>query len=157
MPDESSPPSATTRIITALAGVGTAVVIFLIVLQVTRSPSADQLDDAQFEVGPAERLAERVADGGPFLFADPLGRGRDIFVQHLGGDNWVAFSARPPGALRECFLEWREERREFIDGCSGESFPADGEGLTAYPARVEDGRVIVNLRTSPTTTSNPPS
>lgn len=128
--------------------------IFLIVLQVARDPSADQVDDAEFEVGSAERLAERVAEGGPFLFADPLGRDRDIFVQHLGGDDWVAFSARSPDAPRECLLEWQADRREFVDGCSGESFPADGTGLTSYPTRVEDGGVVVNLRSQPTSTSS---
>lgn len=97
----------------------------------------------EFEVGRIDRLVERV----PFPLQDPLGRGRHIFVQHLGDDadeRWLAVSAYAPGQDDEsCALVWGGEA--FEDPCTGAAFPADGTGLDQYPARVDDGRLYVDL------------
>ena len=98
-----------------------------------------------FDAGNAERAASDIARRGPLLFPDPQGRSRDIFVQHLGGTDWVAFEARAPGAPRRCTLRWEQGARRFLDPCDGRSYPADGAGLVTFPARVDDDRVIVDL------------
>ena len=110
------------------------------------SGEGGQTPATQFEVGPAERLAAAVARDGPLLFPDPRGGTRDIFVQHLGEKNWVAFDARVSGAPRQCALEWDASARHFVDPCDGRIFPADGAGLVSFPTTINDqDRVIVDL------------
>src|SRR5215213_6384226 len=46
---------------------------------------------AQFDVGRAADRAATIARNGPILFPDPQGGSVDIYVQHLGEKNWVAF------------------------------------------------------------------
>ena len=107
-------------------------------------------------MGPADDRARTIAEGGPILFQDLLNRSRDIYVQHLGGDDWRAFEAHAPGAPRRCFLEWRAATREFVDACDGRTFPADGTGLVQYPTRVDERQhVVVDLRTAGATTTLP--
>lgn len=154
MPQPSRRPvSPSTRVITALAGVGVGVLIFVIVLQIAGPRSSEQAEPAEFNVGSAERRAEQVAGGGPLLFQDLLGGSKDIYVQHLGDDDWRTFEARAPGAGPGCVLEWQAESGRFVDPCDGDTYPADGEGLTTYPTRVEDGEVIVDLRPPSTPTT----
>lgn len=130
---------------TGLAGVAVGVLLFLIVLNATGPKSAEQAADATFEVGSAERLAETVAESGPLLFQDLLNRDRDIYVQHLGGDDWRTFEAHAPGAPRRCVLKWRPASRDFRDPCDGRTYPADGTGLTAYRTFIEDEALVVDL------------
>jgi hypothetical protein len=150
-------PKSTTVILTGIAGVLGGILVFAIVANLVGS-RADKVDSAAttFDVGPAEQRARTIARGGPILFQDLVNRSRDIYVQHLGGDDWRAFEAHAPGAPRQCFLEWRAATREFADGCDGRSFPADGTGLVSYPVRVDArGHVVVDLRQpSPATTTS---
>ena len=140
------PPSGRTLVLTGLGGVAAGVLLFLLVLAVTGSRSGRQSENARFKVGSAERLAGTVARQGPLLFPDLLNRSRDIYVNHLGGEDWRAFEARAAGAPRRCTLTWRQESRDFVDPCDGRIFPADGTGLTSYPATVtEDGLLVVDL------------
>ena len=60
----------------------------IVVLVLTGPRSAEQSQKATFKVGSAKRLAVVVARDGPLLFQDPLNRSRDIYVQHLGDDDW---------------------------------------------------------------------
>ena len=100
----------------------------------------------EFTVGSARQLAASVDTSGPFLFPDPQGHSRDIFVQHLGGDTWVAFEARVAGAPRNCVLHWAQDAHHFVDPCDGHIYPADGTGLVSFPTRVDaKGRVVVDL------------
>ncbi len=145
--------------LTGLAGVVAGVVVFLVVLAVAGPRSSRQAESATFKVGSAKRLAATVAREGPLLFPDLLNRSRDIYVQHLGGDEWRAFEAHAPGAPRRCVLRWRRAERDFVDPCDGRTFPADGTGLTSYPATVDrDGDLIVDLNAphrAPTPTPAP--
>jgi hypothetical protein len=141
-------------VLTGIAGVLGGILIFAIVANVVGT-KADKADSpaATFDVGPADDRAETIAEGGPILFQDLLNRSRDIYVQHLGGDDWRAFEAHSPGAPRRCFLEWRAATRAFVDACDGRTFPADGTGLVQYPTRVDERQhVVVDLRTPATTT-----
>lgn len=107
-----------------------------------------RLGDDEVRAGRTRRLAREIDDRGPYLLPDAGSGSRDIYVQHLGEDEergWLAFSARAPGQDdRACSLRW--DGRGFEDPCTGERFPSDGDGLTRYPTRVDDGEVFVDLR-----------
>ena len=140
-----------TVLLTAVGAVVAAALLFAIVARVqstnvdTTSKDGDG-GDLLFDAGDAERAAADIARDGPRLFPDPQGRTRDIFVQHLGGTEWIAFEARATGATRQCTLRWEQGPRHFVDPCDGRVYPPDGAGLVTFPARVnDDGRVIVDL------------
>lgn len=136
-----------------------ALLAWLVVDFAAENPDKVNLGDDTFVVGDAERLAGRIReDGAPFLFKDPLtsNPGREVYVQHRGRDHekgWVAIEAYGPGSPRQlrCILKWDTGRRVFVDPCDSDAaYPAGGDGLRTYPARVnEDGDVEVNLRTGP--------
>ena len=144
----SKRPSGTTVVLTAVAGVIGGILIFVVVVNLVGT-SADKPDSAAatFDIGPAEQRARAVAEGGPILFQDLLDRSRDIYVQHLGDDRWIAVEAHSPGAPRRCVLRWEASTRTFVDPCDGRTYPADGTGLVTYPTTVNDRkRVVVDLR-----------
>lgn len=150
-------PSPGLRVVVALGGVAVALVLFLVVAKVAGPKSTDQAGSALFRVGSAQRWAKAVAEDGPILFPDLLGGSRDIFLQHLGGDDWRAFEAHAPGAPRRCLVEWRPDSRQFVDACDGRAFPADGTGLVSYPASVDSkGQLVVDLRSAVTPSSTGP-
>jgi hypothetical protein len=152
-------PQRRTVLFSAVGAVLAAALLFAIVARV-QSTNADSGGDGaenelHFDAGNAERAAADIARGGPRLFPDPQGRSRDIFVQHLGGTEWIAFEARAAGAPRQCTLRWLQGPRQFVDPCDGRMFPPNGAGLVTFPATVdEDGRVIVDLG-SPTPPASP--
>ena len=101
-----------------------------------------------FEVGQVAALVDRT----PFLLPDASpSRSRDVWVQHDPGrgpeEGWLVFSALAPGQTdRSCFLRWSEEDGVFRDPCTGDEFPANGDGLTHYPVEVDDdARLHVDL------------
>jgi hypothetical protein len=169
-PDPLGPvdPAAARRrtvLFTAVGGVLAAALLFAVVARVaSTNPGTTAATDAggrrvaQFDLGPAKAFAPTIARSGPLLFPDPQGSARDIFVQHLGGTDWLAFEARAAGAPRQCVLKWEQDARRFVDPCDGRTYPADGAGLVTFPTTVNDkGRVIVDLSsprspTSPTST-----
>jgi hypothetical protein len=106
-------------------------------------------------VGDAREFAGKVAESGPFQFADLAGGSRDLYVQHVGTDplaGWSAFDARRPGTGRECNLTWDQAARHFNDPCDKTTVPADGAGLPHYVVEVNDGQLSVVLISPPTTT-----
>ena len=151
-----------TVLFTAIGAVLAAALLFAVVARVagTRTATSGGTDAegnkvAQFEIGRATDYARTIARDGPILFPDPKGGTRDIYVQHLGESNWLAFEARVAGAPRQCVLRWERDARHFVDPCDGRIYPADGAGLVTFPVRVNDkGRVIVDLG-SPTTAQGP--
>lgn len=165
----SDDPAAARRrtvLFTAIGSVLAAALLFAVVARVvsTRSGTVGGGTDgngkrvAQFDLGRAQDFAPTIARSGPLLFPDPQGRSRDIFVQHLGGTDWLAFEARVAGASRRCVLQWEHDARRFVDPCDGGTYPPDGSGLVSFPTRVDDkGRVIVDLSspTTPTTAQAP--
>lgn len=132
----------------ALAIVG--VLVWVVVHFASENPDQVNLGSSVFRFN-ADRLAREVDERGPFLLKDPLNRGREVYVQHLGGDpgsGWLAVRAYASRQSVECLLRWEGAARQFVDPCTGRRYPAGGEGLTTYPARVEDGTVVVDLRSS---------
>jgi hypothetical protein len=143
-------------LVTAIGAVLAAALLFALVARAmststtTVSPgqNGESPRAALFDVGKATDRAATIARSGPILFPDPKGGSLDIYVQHLGEKDWVAFEARARGAPRQCVLRWDQAGRQFTDPCDGRTFPADGAGLVTFPARVnEKGRVIVDLGT----------
>jgi hypothetical protein len=118
----------------------TAVLLVVFVLRLASSPGGKvQLGDEVFEVGQVRVLAPEIEQRGPLLFADPLKRGRDLYVQHEGTDpatGWLAFEALV-GKNRKCQLVWDDREGVFRDNrCSHAVYPANGQGLTHYPTQV---------------------
>lgn len=142
-------PRGRALVFAGVAGVVFAGLIFALATNLLRSASESSVAaPTEFDVGPAEQRRAVVERDGPLLFQDPLGRGRDIYVQHVGPDGWKAFEARAPGAPPRCVLEWQPADGRFRDPCTGATYPADGAGLVSYPTRVDDdGRLRVDLRT----------
>ena len=128
-----------------------AALLFLVVRFASRNPEQANLGPRVFRVGSAARLAREVEQRGPFLFKDPLNRERELYVQHLGDDpntGWSAIRAYASRDSLECLLRWEHGRRRFVDPCTAQAYPASGEGLVTYPARVEKGVISVDLRAS---------
>lgn len=163
MPVEKRTNAATIRAVLVLvfAMVGLVALVFTILGQGDGGGVEINLGDDTFSPGNAENLNRGIAEDGPILWPDPGGFDNDIIVQHIGDDperGWLAFEARPEGTERPCTLGWRAESGDFQvgwdsraseldDACSGEVFPADGEGLDQYEIYVEeDFDVIVDFR-----------
>lgn len=151
MTEPDDPAHRRTVLITAVGAVIAAALLFALVTRVSTTASTPARGTgeraAQFELGRATDYARTIARDGPILFPDPQGRSRDIFVQHLGDDAWLAFEARAAGASRNCVLRWEQDARQFVDPCDGTVYPPDGAGLVQFPATVDDdGRVVVDLR-----------
>jgi hypothetical protein len=151
-PDETLAARRRTILFTAVGAVVAGALLFAVVTRVsstnqgTTSTDAGGRRVAQFDLGRAKDFAPTIEGSGPLLFPDPQGNTRDIFVQHLGGDQWLAFEARVAGAPRQCVLRWEPGPKRFVDPCDGRTYPADGAGLVSFPTKVnEKGRVIVDL------------
>ncbi len=129
-----------------------AVMVFGAVLVLSRQEGVEvRLGDDEFSLR-TDSAAEAIARDGPILYPDASpNRARDIYVQHLSDDpdrDWSAFAAQAPGAPRECQLLWDRASTSFEDPCTGDRYPADGEGLTRYAVRLDGDRLYVNLNDS---------
>jgi hypothetical protein len=142
---------------TAVGAVLVAVVFVVLVLTLLSSGDIkSRLGDPVYDAGDAKAFA-RHADEQPVLLPALVGFQRDILVSHVGGDEWRAFEANPPGKDRRCQVVWRKRTRDFRAPCTGAVYPSDGTGLTQYSATVNrKGRLIIDLRTArtPTTVSS---
>lgn len=126
-----------------IALAGAALLVFAALRLASDPEVARAVADETFAVGEAERLAAQISDGGPLLFQDPLeqggdGRGRDIYVEHQGDDpqeGWSAVEVATAGT--GCRLELDRGTRRYRMPCPGN---------TRYPASVENGLVVVDLR-----------
>lgn len=132
-----------------LAFVVAAVLLALVVRYASRNPDQANLGDEVIRLR-AGRMARTVADTGPLVMQDPKGD-RDVFLQHTGDDpenGWLLILAYPPGheGEKRCALAWDARRDRFSSPCENRTYPGDGRGLTTFPAPVEDGRVVIDLR-----------
>lgn len=145
----------TKAVLVAVVAVVAGVLAAWVVSQVADPGRVDvRLGDDEFNAGYTEGLARQIADGDgqPLIFNDASGGSRDIYVQHLGdsqNQGWTAFEVRVPGT-DDCVAVWDADTGGFRSSCDDTvTFPADGEGLTAYPTRVTaDDRLVIDLRTS---------
>ena len=116
-------------------------------------------NDGRWNTGSADTKAKAIAKDGPILIPDPAGAQRlPIFLSHVGTDattGWYAFEARPPGAPKDCFLEWNRSERQFrgTPSCGDVTYPVEGTGLRTFEATVtKDGDLIVDF--TPGTTAS---
>jgi hypothetical protein len=147
--------------IAALGGVLWLAAVYVTDRQREDTPGFEnRLGADAFEV-PYDVLLERIErDGAPVLFPDLLVDGDlYIYVNHLGPgpqEGWVAFEAKRPGADLSCTLDWHASERQFVDPCTGETYPADGDGLRQFPTDIdEDGDLVVRLRPPDADTPSP--
>jgi hypothetical protein len=134
--------------------IGVSATVFGLVLLVlfswltSRGDVDVRLGPSRFEAGNVERMAAEVAERGPIPYQDPAGRGRDIYLSHVGDEpdeGWHAVAALAPGQDdRSCAL--RPDDDAFVDPCTGERYPLDGTGLTTFDTEVYGGRLYVDLR-----------
>lgn len=140
---KASPRTVVVLSLTAVAFA--AVVLFMVVQYASRNPDAANLGSEVVTVN-AEVMAERIAETGPRAYQDPRGD-RDVYLQHTGDDpekGWVLVLAYPPDA--NCAVLWDVKRDVFEAPCTGRTYPPDGTGLTTFPAPVQDGKVVIDLR-----------
>jgi hypothetical protein len=142
-----SPRRTNAVVLTAVAGVIVGFLIFAAILSLAGSGKAkSKLGANVFKIGKAKDQAVIVDRNGPLLFADPLQKGRDIYVNHLGPNEWVAVEVHPPGEPKSCTVKWQAQSHTFHDPCSGRDYPADGAGLVRYKASIDkSGDLIVDL------------
>jgi len=125
-----------------------AVVVFMVVQYVSDNPGQANLGKGRIELN-AERTAERIEETGPYPLEDPDDRrNRDVYLQHTGDDplaGWLLILAHAPDG---CAVLWDVKRDLFEAPCTRRTYPPDGTGLTTFPAPVENGKVIIDLRGS---------
>ena len=148
----------------ALAIAGVAVVAALVLL-VAVSMAANRgdvdirLGDDRFDAGQIESIAEAIEDEGglPLLYADLVGGGRNIYVQHLDRnprEGWVAFGAFDPDDP-SCAVVIDRDAKSLVNACDEDLvYPLDGTGLRYYPTQVEGNRLYVDINELSTTTTS---
>jgi len=142
-------------IVVALLGIGLAIGFMILIFRLTPSDGIEvKLGDDTFEAGQPKLMADIIDRDGPIPYPDPLGKGRDIYLQHLGTDpldGWYAFAARRPGAAEECPLDWQGNDGPgpagiFVDRCDPDlTVTADGGDLPRYPVTIDDDMLFVDL------------
>jgi hypothetical protein len=143
-------------VLPVLAGIGFLALIALVLWGVASLVSSGgdtievNLGDNEFDAGPAEARAEEIAARGPALFPGLVSADQGyIILTHLGDDpteGWYAFAAVPEGQAVRCAVQWDAAAGQFLDPCTGRTFPPDGRGLTPFPVRVDDDEhVVVDL------------
>lgn len=130
-------------------GLVALVLLLVFVIRLANQSGGNKLGDDTFDAN-ASTLATQIARNGPVLFPDLLGKGKDIYIQHLSEDRregWRAFRATAAGD-RRCTLRWDPAERLFRDPCDPDrTYPADGTGLEQYRASVEGpNKLVVDLR-----------
>lgn len=106
------------------------------------------LGDTDFGSISAANMTNTISENGPILWPDIANGSRDIWLQHIGDDpgvGWTAFDARQPGVGRECSVTWSIVDRTFTDPCSGEVFPEDGEGLPQIPVYIDEFTLVIDI------------
>ena len=148
MPRRTSPRQA---VLLGITGVVVGVLVLGGLAVLASRGSVELQGSPLFDAGRADSQAAAIRRDGPILLGDVAGGQRDVYLQHLGGDErrgWLAFDTRAPRAPRNCAVRWSAEDRAFEDPCSGRRYPPTGEGLRQYPVDVDDGRLTVDLRRS---------
>lgn len=126
--------------------------------------STDLLTTRTFRPGHAENFAAIVADGGPILFADPIGTSGDrtIVLDHPPGlaprDGWKLYLAYPADRPVSCKIEQIRGTRTFTD-CEDRTIRVEELALPpkgVYPTVAGDGILDLDLIPDPPTTTVAP-
>jgi hypothetical protein len=144
-----------------VAGVSVALILvlaFLVAQAASRGDVEIKLGDDRFDAGQVESIAARIdEDGGlPVLYPDLVGRGRNLYVQHLEENprrGWVAFGAFDPDEP-SCAVLLDREAEILVNECDESvTYPLAGNGLRYYPTEVEGNRLYVDINELSTTTT----
>lgn len=145
-----------------VAGVGVVVALglaFVVAQAASRGQVDIKLGDTRFNAGQVESISKAIEqeDGLPLLFQDLVGKGRNLYVQHLEAgprDGWVAFSAFDPDKPA-CAVEIDRVARVLVNACDETTtYPLNGTGLRYYPTTVEGNRLFVDINELSTTTTS---
>lgn len=146
-----------------VAGVGVVVALgltFLVAQAASRGSVDIKLGDDRFNAGQVESITTAVADSGglPLLFQDLVGKGRNLYVQHLEASprrGWVAFGAFDPDDPT-CAITIDRAKKVLVNQCDEQvTYPLDGTGLRYYPTEVVGNRLWVDINELSTTTTTP--
>ncbi len=144
-----------------VAGIGVVVALglaYLVAQAASRGDVDINLGDDRFDAGQVESIAAAIDDEGglPLLYQDLVGRGRNIYVQHLEDSprrGWVAFGAFDPDDP-SCAVEIDRATKVLVNACDDSvTYPLDGRGLRYYPTEVEGNRLYVDINELSTTTT----
>jgi hypothetical protein len=143
-----------------VAGVGVAVALglaFAVALLASKGEVDIKLGDELFDAGQVENIAQRIEreDGLPVLYPDLVGRGRNLYVQHLDDDpkqGWAAFGAFDPDDPT-CAVTLDREAKMLVNECDDTTYPLDGTGLRYYPTSIDGNRLLVDINELSTTTT----
>ena len=144
-----------------VAGVGVAVALgltFAVAVLASKGEVDIKLGDDRFDAGQVESITTAIddEDGLPLLYQDLVGRGRNIYVQHLEESprrGWVAFSAFDPDDP-SCSVAIDRAAKVLVNACDETvTYPLDGTGLRYYPTTVEGNRLYVDINELSTTTT----
>lgn len=120
----------------------------------SRKPESINLGGRTFVLRNATRRAEQAALG-PLFFNDLVRDNRPLplILSSLGGTNWAALNAVPPGSPERCAVTWNQERKVFADPCTNgvyapDGLADDGRSLIRYEASVNaKDQLVVDLNT----------
>ncbi len=118
----------------------------------SRHADTMNLGSRVFSLGDAEKRAKQSLVS-PLFFNDLVRDGRPLplVVAFIGGKEWAALNAIPPGSTEKCAVKYDEPNRALIDTCTKTLYGPNGirDGgtpLTRYSAVVDrKGRLIVDL------------
>jgi hypothetical protein len=118
-------------VVPVLAGIGFFLIVGLLLWGVA-ALSAGNSDDttanlapAFQEMGNAEWVAGRIADGGPIILQDLIGSDRNIVLDHTDADGFFIYLAHPADRDATCQIAQVKHTRQFTD-CEGRTLePAD--------------------------------
>ena len=155
-PSRASRSAHNRRLFLAIAlalAVGTGVLV-VFARYASRKPENINLGGRTFIVRDATRRAEQ-AKLGPLFFNDLVRDNRPLplILSSLGGTNWAALNAIPPGSAERCAVTWDQDRKVFVDACTKGIYAPDGladtgGSLTRYRADVNaKDQLVIDLNT----------
>lgn len=140
-------------VVPVLAGIGFFAIIGLMLWGVAALISSDSdstssnLAPAFQEMGNAEWVAARIADGGPIILQDLVGDDRNIVLDHTPADGFRILLAHPADRDASCVIVQTRGTREFTD-CEGRSLGVDDLALPPRGVRPiinNDGSLTLDL------------
>ena len=140
-PSRASRSAHNRRLFAAIAlaiAVGAGVLV-IFARYASRKPENINLGGRTFVIRNATRQAEQ-AKLGPLFFNDLVRDNRPLplVLSSLGGTDWAALNAIPPGSGERCAVTWDQGRNVFVDPCT--------KGIYAPDGLADDGRSLIRYR-----------
>lgn len=140
-------------VVPVLFGIGVIILVGLLlwgvaaVISNNPDDTTDNLAPAFQEMGNAQWVAGRIADGGPIILQDLIGSDRNIVLDHTAAAGFQIYLAHPSDRDSACAITQVRDTRQFTD-CDGRSLAP--EDLALPPAGVRpilnnDGSLTLDL------------